>query len=130
MVSVETAPSGTGTAMPLPATAITAGFNSATVVLTKTEDIYHSLHPLMGGSAAPLKQPGDPTQHSILHTWHITNKTEYVCMYGENWTPNQWDGDILDNPCNTCDLMKSPQTPRVQELLKQAMDRDKAHATA
>ena len=33
MVSVETAPSGTGTAMPLPATAVTAGFNSATVVL-------------------------------------------------------------------------------------------------
>ena len=33
MVSVETAPSGTSTAMPLPATAVTAGFNSATVVL-------------------------------------------------------------------------------------------------
>ncbi len=37
MVSVETAPSGTGTAMPLPATAITAGFNSATVVLDQYE---------------------------------------------------------------------------------------------
>ena len=36
MVSVETAPSGTGTAMPLPATAITAGFNSATVVLGRS----------------------------------------------------------------------------------------------
>ena len=34
MVSVETAPSGTSTAMPLPATAVTAGFNSATVVLS------------------------------------------------------------------------------------------------
>ena len=94
-----------------------------------SEDIYHSLHRLMGGSAAPLNYPGDSTQHCILYTWHITNRTEYVCRYGENWTPNQWDGDILDNPCNTCDLMKAPQRPRVQELLKQAMDREKAHAT-
>ena len=33
-----------------------------------SEDIYHSLHRLMEGSAAPLSQPGDPTQHCILHT--------------------------------------------------------------
>ena len=39
MVSVETAPSGTGTAMPLPATAVTAGFNSATVVLGNPDDL-------------------------------------------------------------------------------------------
>ena len=39
MVSVETAPSGTGTAMPLPATAVTAGFNSATVVLDKLVEL-------------------------------------------------------------------------------------------
>ena len=41
MVSVETAPSGTSTAMPLPATAVTAGFNSATVVLASLEGPPH-----------------------------------------------------------------------------------------
>lgn len=93
-----------------------------------SEDIYQSLHQLMGGSAAALKQQEETTQHCILHTWHRDDKTEYVCRYEENWTPGQWDGDILDNPCNTCDFTKSPQRPRVQELLKQATDREMGDA--
>ena len=95
-----------------------------------SEDIYHSLHELMGGWATPLNQPGKPMQHCAVQTWHIAGRTEYVCRHEENWDPNRWDGDTLDNPCNTCDLMKAPPRPRVQELLKRAMDREKTQAAA
>ena len=55
MVSVETAPSGTGTAMPLPATAVAAGFNSATGVLGRKNATNWSIWSRLGGVPTGLR---------------------------------------------------------------------------